>query len=414
MRKYLCILAALAALAACNKVTPPVVDPGSDNPNPPVKKFVFPTLYITTMNHASIESKTDYIPATFTIDWTDGLVEDIPGQIRGRGNSSWWNCPKKSYRIHFDEKYGFLGRHPDAGWCLLANFFDKTMLKNDLVYWIGREYCRFDFTPDVDFINVYLNDDFIGLYILVDHLETGKHRVPADFLVEVDSRASEEDGDVIFHTQGIGNSFVIKDPDPIARGDDNFNLVNNFFDTATAVLYSDGWLDPKTGYRAYFDMDSLVDWYLINEISKNNDACFHTSSFMNWSVGGKIKMGPLWDYDGCFGNTEYNNNWSHEGLWMADKGWYARLFNDPDFVKLVHARFMEFYNVRNEWADHIEARAHEINKYVLKDSDRWNDHLRDTECWNVPVYRDTYWEYIDEFKEWMENRFQWMKANWNL
>lgn len=409
MKKYLIIFSALLALASCNKV-----DPTKDKPEPPAKKKVFPTLFITTMNQAPIESKYDYIPATFSINDSDGLAEGISGQIRGRGNSSWWNCPKKSYRVHFDEKYPLLGRHADAGWCLLANFFDKTMLKNDLVYWIGREYCCFGFTPDIDFINVYLNDDFIGLYALVDHLETGKHRVNADFLVEVDNRAKEEDGDVIFHAQGIGNPFVIKDPDPIVKGDDNYNTVNNFFDTATAVLYSENWLDEKNGYRAYFDMDTLVDWYLVNEISKNNDACFHTSCYMNYTVGGKIKMGPLWDYDGCFGNTSYNDNWNHEGLWMANKGWYARLFEDPGFVSLVHKRFLEFYGKRQEWYDHIEARAREINKYVLKDSDRWDDHLRNKDIWNVPVYRDTYWEYIDEFKEWMEDRFEWMKQNWNL
>lgn len=408
MRNPVFILASIALLVSCNKVVPP------ENVTP-AKKYVFPTLFIKTVNNAPIESKTDYVAATFSVEDSDGLTENLSGQIRGRGNSSWWNCPKKSYRIHLDEKYKFLGRHSDAGWCILANFFDKTMLKNDLVYWIGREYCCFDFTPELDFINVYLNDDFIGLYTLVDHLETGKHRVQADYLVEVDSRASAEAGDVIFHTGGIGNSFVIKDPDGVVKGDDAYNVVDGFFDKATDVLYSDEvWLDPVKGYKAYFDMDTLVDWYLINEITKNNDACFHTSSFMNYTVGGKIKMGPLWDYDGCFGNTGFNNNWSYEGLWMADKGWYARLFQDPVFVHMVHKRFLEFYNVRQEWYDRIEARAKEINKYVLKDSSRWNDHLRDKDVWNVPVYRETYWEYIDEFKEWTENRFQWMKSNWEL
>jgi len=413
MKRKIFLIAALAALAACGKVSPEEVDPGKDNPAP-VKKNVFPTIYINTVNQAAIESKYDYIPATFSISDSDGLVENLPGQIRGRGNSSWWNTPKKSYRIHLDEKYPVLGRHADAGWCLLANYFDKTMLKNDFTYWVGRKYCCFDFTPSVDYVNVYLNDDFIGLYILVDHLETGNHRVPADFLVEVDSRASADQGDVIFHTEGIGNNFVIKDPEPIVKGDDNYNKVNDFFDKATAVLYSDNWLDSKSGYWAYFDIDALVDWYLIAEITKDNDSCFHTSCFMNWTEGGKIKMGPIWDFDGCFGNTTYNNNWSHEGLWMADKGWYARLFQDPIFVKRVHNRFLEFYGHRQEWYDYIEARAKEINKYVLKDSDRWNDHLRDKTCWNVPVYRDTYWEYVDEFKEWTENRFQWMKTNWGL
>ena len=72
------------------------------------------------------------------------------------------------------------------------------------------------------------------------------------------------------------------------------------------------FLDETEGYANYFDKVSFVDWYLINEITKNNDACFFSSCYLNITPGGKLKMGPLWDYDIALGNVNYNDNQSNE------------------------------------------------------------------------------------------------------
>jgi len=399
MKKYLLIFLFLAAsIVSCKKDASS--DPGID----PEQWRKVGIMNIDTYGEA-IVSRDDYIPATYDLNCKgEVLIKTAGGQIRGRGNSSWWNTPKKSFRVKFTEAQAMMKRYSNKDWCLLANAFDASMLHNDFTFWWGRQ-CRFSFTPYTDFVDVYLNGEYNGLYMIIDHLETAKHRVNKDVLLEIDGRVEEKD--VSFNTAHLG-PIVIRDPGSVTKDSKEYKKIVEYVSRADDALYSNDWKDPNKGYRKYFDMDALVDWYLVNEISKNNDACFFTSCFMNFSFDGKLEMGPLWDYDGAYGNTTYNNNFDPEGLWIGTHAsWYIRLMEDPYFVDCVKKRLREFYNNRQDYYDYIDKRAEFLQPYVLADDEKWH-FIANPDIWNKPWCFSTYQAYVDRLKSWLEIRYNWL------
>ena len=157
-----------------------------------------PTVYIETENNQSIISKEDYINCT-VIYVDGGEVTAYPNtQIRGRGNSSWWNSPKKAYRIKFEKKQRLLG---DAfanakSWTLLANHGDKTLIRNALTYDLGK-FIGMPFCPAARFVDLYLNGQYRGSYQISDHVQVGKNRVDIDadngWFLEVTNNNAKED-----------------------------------------------------------------------------------------------------------------------------------------------------------------------------------------------------------------------------
>ena len=97
----------------------------------------------------------------------------------------------------------------------------------------------------------------------------------------------------------------IKDPD-VEPGSLQYEWIRNYVNEAENALYGADFADPETGYAKYLNVDTYVDWYVISEITKANDASLYTSCYMNIAPGGKLNMGPIWDFDICMGNTKWN------------------------------------------------------------------------------------------------------------
>ena len=126
-----------------------------------------PTIYINTIGGAAITSKTVYVPGFLTVvggDSSDVRVNDTI-EIRGRGNST-WGAVKKPYRIKFNQKRHLLNMKDDAkDWVLLANYYDKTLIRNAVAFDIGH-YIGMEFTPSIKFADVFLNNVYIGNYMV--------------------------------------------------------------------------------------------------------------------------------------------------------------------------------------------------------------------------------------------------------
>lgn len=406
LRYIFLILAAWCGIS-CN------TDPQGPGPEDP-SASVIPTgdmavMEIVTEGNAPIVSKEDYISAKVTIKSADEIVENISCNIRGRGNSSWYNAEKKSYRLKFEEKTSLLGRPKDKSWSLIANYFDKTMLRNELAFHMSR-MSSLAYTPETDYVEVWLNGSYEGLYVLCDHLKTGSHRVDAEYLMEIDSRAEEED--VKLEVPNLPNPVVVKDPDDISSDSREYLYISDFMKSVDALLYSDRYSSTSNGYRTVMDVDSFVDWYLINEISKNNDAIFLTSCYMNHSADGLLYMGPVWDFDIAFGNVNYNDNEKTDGLWVADATWYQRLLTDPYFMEKVRTRFMFYYGKKSELLKFIDDYAAYLKPYIDRNEERW--HTMDQLLWANNEVFDTYEEYVSSLKKWLSARMDWMKMNYGL
>ena len=406
---FLCIIALLAA--SCDK-GPQATGNEQDKPSEDVlvPSTAMPVINIVTDNNAQIVSKDDYIKANVTVTTADGVTTDVMRtNIRGRGNSSWYNAEKKSYRLKFEEKQSLLGRGKDKSWSLIANYFDKTLLRNELAFHMSRK-SRLAYTPATDYVEVYLNGSYEGVYVLCDHLKTGSHRMDADYLMEIDVRA--EDEDIQVHLQYLGQPVVVKDPDDISYQSEEYTYISGFLTAAENALYSTSYTSPETGYRQYFDLDSFIDWYLINEIAKNNDAVLYTSCYMNHNEGGKLCMGPVWDFDIAFGNVNYNDNDNPQNLWINRSSWYHHLLSDPAFEDKVKERFMFYYNMQDELCEFIDDYAEYLKPYIDKNEERWQ--TLNKFLWPNPVVFETYQEHIDSLKSWLKTRLEWMKENYGL
>ena len=374
-----------------------------------------PVVIINTPNNQDITSKEDYVENTLMsvlqMDIMDEFCELT--NMKGRGNST-WAAPKKPYAIKFDKKKSLMDLPEDKSWVLLANYYDATLLRNDLAFFMGNEISTLDWTPHYQQVDLILNGQYKGIYQLGEKVKISKKRVNVGddgFLLEVDAKADANE--VTFNVTHIGQPINIKEPDVVVDGED-YNYIVDYLTNADAVLFSENWLDAEDGYKKYIDMSSFVDWYLINEIAKNNDAIFYTSCYMNLKRGGKLKMGPLWDFDVAFGGYPWEPRASEisnltTGFYIKDVSWINRMFNDPEFLSLVKERFNDFYSRKQDMLDHIDSKAAIIIEKVIEDNKLWGRITIKTAS-NEEV-KVAYQEKVNQLKTWLSTRLEWLKTN---
>jgi hypothetical protein len=369
-----------------------------------------PMISINTENVLPIVSKDDYINGVFEIssdNEDENLVANL--RIRGRGNST-WVFPKKPYQIKFDNKETVLGMPKDKKWILLANYSDKTMLRNELAFDLSR-FSALDWTPESRFVELFINNEFLGVYQVTQKVEESSNRVNIGddgYLLEVDQLQRLDPDDVFFETNNY--LFNIKDPN-LDFGDNQYNIIKNYIELTENTLLGNNFTHPAEGYSKYIDVDSFVDWYLINEITKNNDAIFYSSVYMNYTPGGKLKMGPVWDYDISLGNINYNNNETTDGFWIKKVIWYSRLFEDPNFISKVKTRFNYFYDNSDLFQESINSNSLYLNQSQERNFYKWP--ILGTYIWPNNVFFSTYDEEVIYLKEWLNERLEWLNDNLN-
>lgn len=248
--------------------------------------------------------------------------------------------------------------------------------------------------------------------MLGDKLTISESRVNVGkdgFLLEVDLKATADD--IIIRVPHISAPINVKEPDGILPSDSKYIELSNYLLEVDSVLYSESFLDKETGYKKYIDIESFVDWYLINEISKNNDACMATSCYMNLKIGDKIKMGPVWDYDIAFGNINYSSGKDVEGFHIKYTDWFARMFEDPEFVHRVKERFYYFYTNKQEIYKTINQYADYLKFSIIENNNRWG--VLYTEKWpNYDVW-GSYANEVENLKIWLDKRFEWLKSEFD-
>ena len=372
-----------------------------------------PVLWVETEGRAAAMSKEEYVRATFrlvedVVTRSPGESVELTGQIRGRGNST-WTLPKKPYKLKLDEKAALLGMPADKSWVLLANYTDKTMLRNATALRMAAMDGR-GYAPRSHFVELMLNGRYEGTYQLCEKVELSRHRIDAGgdgFLLEADAKAKGEADARLFYVGHIEAPINIKEPG-VEYDDEDYAYVSGFVARADSVLYSDGFADPVDGWQKYMDMDSFVDWYLINEIARNNDAIMFSSCYMTLSRGGKLRMGPVWDFDIAFGNVYYNENYEAEGFWVRRQAWFARMFWDPAFRARVKERFEWFYSRREEILSAINADAMYLHRAVEENENRWGTFYENT--WPNHDVWGNYQNEVQYMKQWISRRMEWLRA----
>jgi len=344
-----------------------------------------------------ITSQDYYVPTTITLyspDTEKGwwLPENGKIEVRGRGNST-WILPKKPYRIKFPEKFSPIGlEHAKAkSWVLLANDMDKSLIRDALGWEMSR--IMFDsaekyhdeqavlFTPCVQYINIYMNDDYHGLYLLTDQLERAKGRMAVDKLNAADGAYPEKikGGYMIetnFHDEPApkrfhsprGANLDHRYPDSEDFDPAQYAYIENLVTEAENVLFSDNFKDKSKGWRKYYDEKTLADFIIVKELCGDMDA--YTSTYFYKRRGSdKLFFGPIWDVDKGWDNEvrtagytddKANNLMIHAGFQMPPcnfKDWFNRFWEDETFRSFVNERWK---SRRDKLVSTVKSRAKEI------------------------------------------------------
>ena len=380
----------------------------------------FPVILISTPSAiVSKDTWTDQCEMEIRNDDSSVLQIFKNVNIKGRGNTTWYQ-PKKPYAIKLDKKEEIFGFPKHKRWVLLANYFDKTNLRNEIAFCLSRlsggQLDRgLDYTPRSKFVRIIMNGKYQGLYLFTEQIKIDENRVDAGddgFLVEIDSRAGSDPDDIYFTIPHMKYPVVIKDPDVIA-GDENYLYIEDYLTRTAETLFSDNFSDPTEGYRKYIDLPSFIDWYIVNEITKNSDATFYSSCFMNLKRNGKLKMGPVWDFDLALGNyPDSFSNESHvsfmndpEGFYVKNVSWFARIFSDPEAVGLLKERFSFFYVNRYEVIGYLDSLRDSIVRMVPENDFIWHFY---SDPFSGELTRSSFIKDCNDLRSWLEQRYEWL------
>lgn len=447
-----------------------------------------PNVYITSGNGWG-DSTThhfgdDWVSASMRIDGCDLEYEldETSIYIKDRGNSTKWTG-KTPFSIKLDSKKQLLGMKKAKRWVLMANYFDRSLIRTEFASYLGNNvfnsYWNASFKP----VNLYINERFVGTYDLGECNKIAKQRVnvqsledyadkssdyddvngdgkidinDAGFIVEIDTNTNwgkELDKNNYKTDVGINNAaeriffysseycipFTLKEPDfdSWKYSDDECRKYGKYakskIDAFEKMLKR---RDFNGKFIDYIDPVSFIDWYLINEFSKNSDANFQKSVPVTYNPEtGKLYMGPNWDFDLAFGNFSDTNcddptGWYINGgkKWVAENDlyvekngtyvqswWINRLMECNSFKKAVKAR----------WNDRKLYLKNAINEQICNYANVINDSIPMNEEnlprlgqyeWNGPsgyALRTTYEDEIYYLYNWCMARYNWMDAEIN-
>lgn len=390
----------------------------SPRPKPKPSNKSIPTIYLTTDGGAAITSKEDYVTGSIKIVNDDEFFPGIrsfeaPMKIRGRGNST-WGMPKKPYKIKLDSKACLFDMSTDKEWCLLANYCDKSLLRNLLAMELSR-MLGFSWTPRMVPVEVNLNGKYIGVYNFSEHKKVSEERVDIDLDAgDILFELEENQDETVCWWTDHGAPVMFSEPaEPTAVQTEYAKQYFRDFETAL-------WAKDFATVYNMIDVDSFINNFIIQELTKNVDGNLRKSTFITLPKGGKLEMYHVWDFDITLGNCDYYGDglkpW--EGWWIKDRGssgknhgWYYRLFMDPEFVKKVKARWNEMYPRFQTIPDWIDYNVQVLGDAPKRNFIAWK--ILDQYVW--PNYKVTgsYEGEVEWLQEYYAKRLEWMNENIN-
>lgn len=329
-------------------------------------------------------------------------------KLRGQSSS---NFEKAPYRIELwdnkndDAKYPLLGMPEDGDWAILSPFPDKSLLRNPLAYELGKS--KGLTAPRYRFVEVYINfngdtvsdRNYEGVYQLVERLEINPSRVNVAKLDDSDLSEPEISGGYFMQfNMGAADPPLIKGngwsdlelTKPNDLTSEQLAWITDYIQKTHNAIHSSNPSDPNTGYPAYIDVDSFVDYIIHNELARQGDS-YIRSTRMHKERGGKLTAGPLWDFDlayDCFTGFGgfMGGGASIEGFQFqqtmggmmgmgATCDWFETLMYDSSFQAKVRTRWQELR--RGPCSDQqlialVDSLATQLKSGPQRNFNRWN------------------------------------------
>ncbi len=402
------------------------------------------------------------IPATMGIiandngsyNHTTDPFNDYDGNIgiELRGSSSQALFDKKNYGIELwtgveqDTSASLLGLPAEEDWVLHGPYSDKSLMRNVLTFelwsrtgWYGSRF---------RYIELIINNGYKGVYVLMEKIKRDKNRVDISKLTETENNGDDLTGGYIvkldkFDGTNSGEGWASPYDPPRKTKDDQviffqFEYPKNKNITSEQRAYIESYVtefenalsgsdfrNPITGYKAFIDEESFIDFAIINELNRNVDG-YRLSTFLykdKDSKGGELTLGPIWDFNLAWGNANYCdgssisgwawdfNNICDQDFWLIPF-WWKRLMADPEFVTNMQNRWTELRE--GPFADdaihtYIDSVALILEEPQRRNFQRWN--VLGKYIWPNNFVGDTYADEIDYLKDWITDRAAWLDEN---
>lgn len=351
--------------------------------------------------------------------------------IEIRGNSS-QSFPKKAYAFETQDAMGennnveLLGLPEENDWILYAPYSDKTLMRNVITFELARRMGRY--APRTRFCELVINDDYKGVYVLMEKIKRDKNRVDIANLTENDISGDELTGGYILNldwedersfaweSEIDGTQFHFHHPQkddllPVQR-----EYIENWMHDFEAALDSDDYRDPQIGYRRFVNLGSFVDYFIGAEFARNVDS-YRISTYMfkeKDSDGGLLNMGPQWDFNLAYGNQE-EGNFDSPRRWVFSFGldpinfWWDKFVADTVFTNAAKSRWAELrQTILSEDAvfSLIDSAAAIVDEAKDRNFERWP--ILGIYVWPNAFIGDTYEEEIGFLKGWISERVDWV------
>lgn len=341
-----------------------------------------PVISIYTDDRGPVTSKEVWKSATLSINGV-GLYDDIVDaevNIRGRGNTTWgWN--KKPYALKFEKKTSVLGMPKHKRWVLLANAMDKTMLRNRVAFKVAQQ-TSLAWTPRNEYAELFLNGKHMGCYLVAEQIKVDEERVNITEMTPEDNSGEALTGGYLFeldfHFDNLKQwrtprniPFAVKSPDEEELTSEQFAWAKEYINSLEALIYSEEYLSPESGYANYIDRQSFIDYWLVFEVCLNHEINNPGSVYMYKDRGGRLHAGPVWDFD--WGTFSYNVSTSAKGrLYLTGALWYGRLLKDPEMRSLAKERWAEIYPRLVDLLDFIDRESCYLTLSAQRNFALWN------------------------------------------
>lgn len=330
-------------------------------------------VYIDTPGKVGITSKHVWIELCnikILGDRDSVLFEKDSLKIKGRGNSTWYSYPKKPYSLKLMHQADFFGTGKSKRYVLLANWMDRTLLRNDVAFEAARR-TSLEWTPSGRFVEFYLNGKHQGNYWLGERINVEGSKFEADYLFSFDtSDASETDFRTAYGFQPNywqpGLPVEVKYPDRDDLSAEEFKAV---LDQGATLLDQLGRAFRNRTYAGKVDLDSFCDWYLVHELTWNMEPNHPKSCFIHVRDG-RFIAGPVWDFDW------YTFVPGQQGLGISQSLFYSDLFGDNPFKTRLKERWKTLRPEFVSLGDYIDAQADRIRTSVETDKRLWP-------CWST-------------------------------
>jgi hypothetical protein len=368
-------------------------------------------------------------------------------EVRGASSSGY---PQQPYGLETrlsdqtDNPVALLGMPEESDWILQSNYNDRSLVRNLLANRLFN--AMGEYSPRAVLCEVLIDSTYKGIYLFSEKIKRDKNRVDIAKLEPDDNAGDKLTGGYILQQNywdpstsfqsnyspidhpGFDVHFVYEYPKPKDITGLQKEYIASFVDSLETALYSPDFADPETGYRQYVDVESFIHYFLVNEISRNNDG-FKKSVFMykdRYSKGGKMKAGPIWDFDwawkniwGCFTSEKIDGSeWAHHvNDCPTDNyghGWYIRFLQDSSFTQQLRCTYEEYRQTIFDTTyifHYIDSMGTVVATAQQRHFKKWPILGISGPAPEVLAIATTYEAELDTLKSWIKLRLNWLDAN---